>query len=171
MDSQKSFFGTPKKAFIFIVCVLAVLFVFIIGTTFAVTAIVNSNKQKANDNGNVVFEEERMANDGNAVKGQEVPVIEDDTTVVEEESPTDGGGVEGQSDAINLDMEVEEAKTIAVSHAGFSVSDVTFSKTKLEKEHGTMVYEIEFYKDSMEYEYEINAETGEVIKYEVDRND
>lgn len=170
MDSQKSFFATPKKAFIFIVCVLAALFVFIIGTTYAVTAIVNSNKQ-ANDKDNVVFEEERMANDGNAVKGREMPVIEDDTTVVEEESPTDGGGVEGQSGVVNLDMEVEEAKTIAVGHAGFSVSDVSFSKTKLEKEHGTMVYEIEFYKDGMEYEYEINAETGEIIKSEVDRDD
>lgn len=171
MDSQKSFFATPKKAFIFIVCVLAALSVFIIGTTYAVTAIVNSNKQAANDKGNVVFEEDKMADDGNAVKGREMLVIEDDTTVVEEESPTDGGGVEGQSGVVNLDMEVEEAKTIAVGHAGFSVSDVNFSKTKLEKEHGTMVYEIEFYKDGMEYEYEINAETGEIIKSEVDRDD
>lgn len=29
-----------------------------------------------------------------------------------------------------------------------------------------LVYEIEFYKDGMEYEYEIDAETGEIIKYE-----
>lgn len=171
MDGQKSFFGTPKKAFIFIVCVLAVLFLFIIGTTAAVTAIVASDRQEGDDKGNVVIEEEQIADDRQAVKGQEMPVIEDDTTVLEEDSSLYGSGSSAQPGAGNLDMKVEEAKNIAVSHAGFAVSDVSFSKTKLEKEHGTMVYEIEFYKDGMEYEYEINAETGEVIKSEVDRDD
>lgn len=171
MDGHKSFFGTPRKAFLFIVCVLAVLFIFIIGTTFAVTAIVNSNKQEADDRDRVVFEDERMANDGNEVKGQEMPVIEDDTTVVEEEPLTDNSGSAGQLGMENMEMEVEEAKNIAADHAGFSVSDVSFSKAKLEREHGMMVYEIEFYKDGMEYEYEINAETGEIIKSEFDKDD
>lgn len=171
MDGQKSFFGTPGKAFLFIVCILAVLFVFIIGTTFAVTAIVTSNKQEADDGGKVVFEEERMANDSDKVKGQEMPVIGDDTMVVEEEPFTDNSGLAGQTGMENMEIEVEEAKNIAADHAGFSVSDVSFSKTKLEREHGMMVYEIEFYKDGMEYEYEINAETGEIIKSEFDKDD
>lgn len=185
MDGQKSFFGTPKKAFIFIVCVLAVLFLFIIGTTAAITAIVASNKQAGDDKGSAAIEEEQIADDSRQVKGQEMPVIEDDTTVIEDDttvvedgvqmmeddSSAYGSGLAGQPGAGTPDMEVEEAKNIAVSHAGFAVSDVSFSKTKLEKEHGMTVYEIEFYKDGMEYDYEINAETGEIIKSEVDRDD
>ncbi len=187
MDSLKAFFGTPKKAFLFIVCVLAVLSAFIIGTTFAVTAIVNSSADNQGDknSGHTVFNEEEIAdvneaNDGSAQNRPKNSAGEDDKTVIKPESAdidddttamiSDGndGGSSGQSGVNNLAMEVEEAKAIAVSHAGFSVADVSFSKAKLEKEHRMMVYEIEYYKDGLEYEYEINAETGEIIKYEME---
>ncbi len=69
------------------------------------------------------------------------------------------------------DIGVEKAKEIAAGHAGFSVSEVVFSKTKLESEHGSMVYEIEFYKDKMEYEYDINAATGDIIKFDSEWDD
>lgn len=170
MDSLKSFFGTPKKALVFLVCVLAVLSAFIIGTTFAVTAIINSssNKQEAKEGGNTVFHAEKSEDDATVIKEEE-SIIEDDTTVMIPDG-IDSNAAE-QSGTVGLDMEVEEAKAIAAGHAGFSVSDVSFSKAKLEKEHRMMVYEIEFYKDGMEYEYEINAETGEIIKYEEEEAD
>lgn len=69
------------------------------------------------------------------------------------------------------DIGVEQAKSIAVSHADFSVSEVSFSKAKLEKEDGNLVYEIKFYKDGMEYEYEILAATGEIIKFDSEWDD
>lgn len=173
MDSLKSFFGTPKKALVFIICVLAVLSAFIIGTTFAVTAIVNSssNKQETKEGGNAVFYKEKSveSEDDATVIEEEGSVIEDDTTVVMPDG--NDGNAADQSGMVKLDMEVEDAKAIAAGHAGFAVSDVSFSKAKLEKEHRMMVYEIEFYKDGMEYEYEINAETGEIIKYEIDGDD
>ena len=100
---------------------------------------------------------------------EEGSIAEDDTTVMIPDG-IDSNAAD-QPGMASPDMEVEEAKAIAAGHAGFSVSDVSFSKAKLEKEHRLMVYEIEFYKDGMEYEYEINAETGEIIKYEVDEND
>ncbi len=71
----------------------------------------------------------------------------------------------------NANTGVEQAKSIAASHAGFSVSDITFSKVKLEEEDGQAVYEIKFYKDSIEYEYEISAASGEVLKFESERDD
>lgn len=69
------------------------------------------------------------------------------------------------------DIGVDKAKSIAVSHAGFSVSEVSFSKAKFERSHGNMTYEIEFYKDGMEYEYEINASTGEIIEFDSEWDD
>lgn len=69
------------------------------------------------------------------------------------------------------DIGVEQAKSIAVDHAGFSVSEVSFSKAKLEKEDGNLVYEIKFYKDGMEYEYEIHATTGEILKFDSEWDD
>lgn len=65
-------------------------------------------------------------------------------------------------------IDVEEAKSIAADHAGFSVSDVVFTKIELEQEGLQMVYEIEFCKGTTEYEYEIHAKNGTIIKYDVD---
>ncbi len=66
---------------------------------------------------------------------------------------------------------VEKAKSIAVDHAGLSVSDVRFSKAKLDKEDGYTVYDIEFDADGMEYDYTINALTGTIMEYDVDLHD
>lgn len=59
----------------------------------------------------------------------------------------------------------DKAKSIAVEHAGLSASDVTFSKVKLENDDGYKVYEIEFYVNSTEYEYKIDASTGTILEY------
>ena len=55
-----------------------------------------------------------------------------------------------------------KAKSIALKDAGVSASSATFTKTKLDYEDGIRVYEIEFYTNSAEYEYEINAKTGKI---------
>lgn len=62
----------------------------------------------------------------------------------------------------------QKAFDIAIAHA--NVSDVTMKKIKLDYEHGTNIYEIEFYKNGLEYEYEIDAHTGAILKYSQDRD-
>ena len=66
---------------------------------------------------------------------------------------------------------VDAAKAAALKHAGLSANEVTFTKAKLEKDDGRVVYEIEFYANGVEYEYEIDAETGKVISYDSERDD
>ena len=61
---------------------------------------------------------------------------------------------------------VDQAKAIAVSNSGFKAEDVIFTKTKLERDKGSVRYEVEFYKDRMEYEYSIDAYTGSILEYE-----
>ena len=55
-----------------------------------------------------------------------------------------------------------------MADAGLSLSDVTFSKAKLERDDGRTLYEIEFYQGSTQYEYSIDATTGAVLEYETD---
>lgn len=66
---------------------------------------------------------------------------------------------------------VEKAKQIAVNHAGVGMSEVRFSKAKLDREDGVMMYEIEFYKGNMEYEYQIVATNGNIHEWESDLDD
>ena len=65
----------------------------------------------------------------------------------------------------------EKAKEIAAAHAGFSTAEVFFTKVKLEQEDGRMEYEIEFYKDRVEYEATIDAAAGTVLEYESEYDD
>ena len=59
------------------------------------------------------------------------------------------------------------AREIALAYAGITNSnDVSFSKIELDVDRNVSIYEIEFYYNNIEYDYEINAQTGEVLKYE-----
>ena len=58
----------------------------------------------------------------------------------------------------------EEAKNAALSHAGISESDVAQLEIEFDSEDGLMVYEVEFYAGGSEYDYDIDARTGEVVK-------
>ena len=64
-----------------------------------------------------------------------------------------------------------KAKSIALKDAGVSASSATFTKAKLDYEDGIRVYEIEFYTNSAEYEYEINAKTGKIRDMDVEHFD
>lgn len=64
---------------------------------------------------------------------------------------------------------LEEAKEIALNHAGLSADGVTFIKGKMERDDGREKYEIEFYtSDFKEYDYEIDPKTGEILSYDYD---
>ena len=67
------------------------------------------------------------------------------------------------------DIGAERAKSIALSDAG--VSGVSFTKVKLDYEDGVKVYEVEFYKDNVEYDYEIDAATGSIRERSVEEDD
>ncbi|MCI9645760.1 MAG: hypothetical protein HFH40_02925 [Lachnospiraceae bacterium] len=81
------------------------------------------------------------------------------------------GASENQPGNTESKISIEDAKSIAASHAGLSASDVRFKKAKLDWEDGRAVYEIEFYQNGMEYEYEIDAITGKILDYEWDLDD
>lgn len=66
----------------------------------------------------------------------------------------------------------ERARNIALAHAGLTGNQVTFVKTKLEYDNGRWEYDIEFYTDAyQEYDYEIDAHTGDVLKLDYDAED
>lgn len=56
-----------------------------------------------------------------------------------------------------------EAQRIALDHAGVTERQSTPKKVELDVENGKQIYEIDFLAGNMEYEYEINAETGAII--------
>ena len=65
----------------------------------------------------------------------------------------------------------EEAKAIALKHAGVKAEDAVFEKAEKDHEDGRLVYEVEFKSAGYEYDYEIDAKTGEILKAEKESDD
>lgn len=65
----------------------------------------------------------------------------------------------------------DKAKEIALSHAGVAADSIGELEIDLDYEKATMCYELEFSSAGYEYEYDINATTGEVVKNQKNRDD
>ncbi len=68
---------------------------------------------------------------------------------------------------------LKKAKEIALTHAKSKSTinkSVKYTKAKREKDDGRVIYEIEFRVGGVEYEYEINAKTGKIIEWDIDRD-
>lgn len=59
---------------------------------------------------------------------------------------------------------LEEAVNIALKDAGFTAADVNFTKKAQDTDDGVQKYEIEFTNGGYEYDYDINASTGQIIE-------
>lgn len=69
-----------------------------------------------------------------------------------------------QVDRIDLD----KAKAIATEAAGVSDAEVRFNSVELDRRNGVEYYEVDFVADGVEYEYDIDALTGQVISYQIE---
>ena len=69
-------------------------------------------------------------------------------------------------------LSVDEAKKIALDHAGLTEGQVRFSTAKFDDDDSEgEEYEIEFYSGNTEYEYEIDARTGDIRDFSKEVDD
>ena len=82
-------------------------------------------------------------------------------------SPSAGQTTGGQAAATAVTE--EQARETALSHAGLTADQVTFVRSELDRDDGRLMYDVEFYtSDYKEYDYEIDAATGEILSYDYD---
>ena len=117
------------------------------------------------DDGRLVYDVEFFTNDYkeydyeiDAVTGRILSVDYD----AEYYAPSAGTGTNGQY------ISRDEAKSIALGRAGISASQAVFKKAEFDFDDGRAVYEIEFFSGNLEYEFEIDASTGNILSYERD---
>lgn len=72
------------------------------------------------------------------------------------------GGEEKSMDLMS-GITAKHAKETALRHAGLDESQVSDVDVDLDRENGKLIYEVDFISGNTEYDYDINAETGEVI--------
>ena len=86
-------------------------------------------------------------------------------------SGTTTGSTSGTTSGSSSLISAEAAKSAALAHAGVNASNVYEFKCELDRDDGVTLYEVEFKSGGMEYEYEIDATTGAVLKAEQDWDD
>ena len=63
----------------------------------------------------------------------------------------------------------DEALAKALEHAQINRNQIEFIKPiEMDYEHGKKVWEIKFYQGNVEFEYNIDAENGKILKFERD---
>ena len=72
------------------------------------------------------------------------------------------------NNATTASITVDEAKNIALTHANLTEDTVSLLRTEQEYDDGVLVYEIDFTYDTYEYDYKIDANTGDVVSYDRD---
>ena len=65
----------------------------------------------------------------------------------------------------------DQAISKALSHAGLKKSQVSRLSATLDKDDGVTLYEVEFETATYEYDYEVHATSGKILKAEKERND
>ena len=93
--------------------------------------------------------------------------IEDDYNIASAPSATPAAAASSSGAAITE----ADAKQIALDHAGVSESETERMRVKLGRDDGVQEYEVNFYVGNREYDYDINAATGEIRSHDSEIDD
>lgn len=89
------------------------------------------------------------------------------TTIKEE--PKTSSHPESTSKAAEISK--EKAIEAALNHAKISPADAKFVKAEIDFDRGIKHYDVEFKSAGFEYDYEIDIETGKILKHEKEFDD
>lgn len=104
-----------------------------------------------------VVETEAPASEAPETSMQETAAIETEPTVSE--------------NTRNTLLTEEEAKVIALEDAGVTEQEISGIRIKLDQDDGIQEYEVDFYAGNTEYDYDIDAMTGEIRSKDMDIDD
>ena len=85
------------------------------------------------------------------------------TTVTEAPTTSQAPTATQTPQQASTELTSDEALEIALKDANVKKEDVTITKKSIDMDHGIKKHEFEFYSGNVEYEYDINALTGEIV--------
>ncbi|HIQ97392.1 MAG TPA: PepSY domain-containing protein [Candidatus Limivivens merdigallinarum] len=106
-------------------------------------------------------------------KIQETEAKESSSAVSAEKTEASTEALPGKGDSIAIDQpedlspisSAEEAESLALEYAELTSEDVTQLRSEMDQDDGRTEYEVEFNYGNLECSYELNGETGEVLKF------
>ena len=129
---------------------------------YAANAYQNQNAAAAQQNQNAGVDQSQNAA---AAANQNQNAGADQNTAAAQQPAGNQGAAPNAAAAI---IDIEEAKRIALDHAGLSADAVKHMNAYLEYDDGIEQYEVQFYEGTTEYEYSIDAVNGTVLGYNME---
>ena len=106
------------------------------------------------------FLEDMSASTREAVKGLSLP---SDIVTIDDDDYDPAYSKDGKPSSY---ITLEKAKEIALTQANIDIADAVFDDKEFDHDDGTPIFELEFTADGNEYEYDIHAVTGKVMRAE-----
>jgi uncharacterized membrane protein YkoI len=105
----------------------------------------------------------------NIIPSEPEPASVAETTghTVYTESPSSESPLTEESAVI---LTASDAKSVALTHAGVAAENMRDYEIELERERGEIFYEISFEYAGWEYEYEVEAYTGKILRSRIERD-
>ncbi|MDO5063214.1 MAG: PepSY domain-containing protein [Peptostreptococcaceae bacterium] len=127
-----------------------------------------------NDDGRLVYDIEFYS--GNTEYDYEIDaktgkIREKDMDIENYSIPANAQKPSQQQPSMKGNIGAEKAKNIALKDAGLKANQVAFVKAKLDNDDGRVIYDVEFYSNNVEYDYEIDAKTGKILEKDKDIDD
>jgi len=93
-------------------------------------------------------------------------------TVISTPETVENSDKDGQTASFSgAKVTYDYAKSVALNHAGAKENQITDYDIDLDKENGTLVYEISFDFDGYEYDYVLEAATGNILHSHKEKDD
>ncbi|MCD7763540.1 MAG: PepSY domain-containing protein [Lachnospiraceae bacterium] len=105
------------------------------------------------------------ADSGTALSLEEAKALAQNEAELLEKEAEDTANTENDAAESTAEGASESAADDSTAEDVFTV---TFTKEKLDNDDGLSVYDIEFYTDTAEYEYEISAVSGEILSFSME---
>ena len=86
-------------------------------------------------------------------------------------NPQNGGSADTSQPSQTGEIDADQAFSIALEDAGVSEDDIYSYKTERDRDDGISVYDIEFDTDYGDYSYEIETNSGRIIRVDYDVDD
>jgi len=68
-------------------------------------------------------------------------------------------------------LTAEDAEDSALAHAGLTREQVSWLFAEPDRDNGLLHYDVEFFHDRWEYDYEVHGDSGDILSFEKERMD
>lgn len=116
----------------------------------------------------IVKDNEKIEVKVDADTGKAVVTERENIRTIKTENPVKTDGTEKATDSANNTSVITEEQAIEIAQAK---AKGTVTDIELDEDDNRLIYEIEIRNGKMEYDFEIDAKTGDIIKYEEDLDD